>query len=240
MPGPRTEPTYTTIFSRTARLVPGTISIALLRVLFERRRSRASEANEGLAASSAFLVPAGDLIMGRWVDRPIDPYAAMFIPDVLREAVTNSLGAKPEVVYQRARPIAEPDVSGARSKTRIVAVASALAAIAAAFSSDRRARRAVRVFAGVVLGGLGILLLFGALASTLPELQRNELLLVFFPVDFTLVSRNRRLLSSYTTMRLVVLALVAALKIFGVLLQPLWSFWILSVGLLAAARASVR
>jgi hypothetical protein len=197
-------------------------------------------ANEGLGASSALLVPAGDFIMGRWVDRPIDPYAAMFVPEVLREAVASSLGAQAEVVYQRSRPISEPDVSGARSRTRIVSIAIALAAMAAAVFGARRPRRAVRIFGGTVLGGLGALLLFGALASTLPELRRNELLLLFFPLDFTLISRSRRLLSSYTTMRLVVLALVAALKIFGVLLQPLWTFWILSFGLLAAARASVR
>jgi hypothetical protein len=218
------------------RAVSGALRKARLPILGSFR----DYANEGLAARSALLVPAADLIMGRWVDRPIDPYAAMFIPDVLREAVATAFGAKPEIVYRREGPMAGPDVSGARSRTRIVAIAIALAALAAALLGGPRLGRLVRIFGSVVLGGLGVLLLFGALASTLPELQRNELLLVFFPLDVSLLSRHRGFLSSYSTMRLLVLALVAVLKLLGVLLQPLWTFWILSFGLLAAARASVR
>jgi hypothetical protein len=197
-------------------------------------------ATEGLAASSTFLVPAGDLVMGRWVDRPIDPYAAMFIPDVLREAVATALGVKPEIVYERRRPMAPPDVRGARARTWIASIAIALGAMGGALFGGPRVRRLVRVIGGLVLGGLGALLLFAALASTLPELQRNELLLVLFPFDFFLLSRSRKLLSSYSTMRLLALALVATLRILGVLRQPLWPFWILSVGVLAAVRASAR
>ena len=55
-------------------------------------------AAEGLSRASPLLVPASDFLMGRWVDRPIDAYAAMFLPDVLRDGVAAALSASPEIV----------------------------------------------------------------------------------------------------------------------------------------------
>jgi hypothetical protein len=85
-----------------------------------------------------------------------------------------------------------------------------------------------------------VLLAFAAAVPALPELQRNELLLVFFPLDFFLGSRNLRFVTNYATMRLALLALVAVLAVLGALLQPLWPFWILSAGIVGAIRLSVR
>lgn len=189
---------------------------------------------EGLASASLALVPAGDFIMGRWVDRRIDAYEAMFIPRVLREGVEKALGVSPEIVYQRSRPLPPVSIGSGLALTWVAFVTLVLVVGAARlFGSSPWPRRIV----GPLLGTLGLVLLFAAVVSALPELRRNELLLVFFPLDFLLLARNRAFLRSYSTMRLGALVLVALLKLAGVLLQPLWPFWFLSAGLIGAVRA---
>jgi hypothetical protein len=196
-------------------------------------------AAEGLSHASPLLVPASDFLMGRWVDRSIDAYAAMFIPDVLRDGVEAALGAPPEVVYERSGPTTPSRVRSARA-----AFLAASILVAAAFFVPLlfgpRVRGFARKLGGTLLGSVGALLLVAALVSVLPELRRNELLLVFFPLDFFLRSSNRAFVESYSTMRLLVLALVAVLRGLGVLMQPLWPFWIVSAAILASIRLSSR
>jgi hypothetical protein len=212
---------------------------ALRRVSLEGIRTYREYANEGFAGASWLLIPASDFVMGRWTDRPIDAYAAMFIPDVLRQGVETALGVAPELVYERVRPLPSADIGVARRRTWMVfAVVIALIAAALRLGPPRLGRFAAKL-AGIVLGGLGLVLLAAMLLSPLPELRRHELLLVFFPMDLLLASRRRGLVSAYATMRLGILVLLAALKAAGVLLQPLWPFWFLSLGLLGAVRASV-
>jgi hypothetical protein len=103
-----------------------------------------------------------------------------------------------------------------------------------------RVRRFSRKLGGTLLGSLGALLLVAALASVLPELRRNELLLVFFPLDFFLRSSNRAFVLSYSTMRLLVLALVAVLRGASILIQPLWPFWLVAASILVSIRISSR
>jgi hypothetical protein len=173
------------------------------------------------------------------VDRPIDAYAAMFIPDVLREGVETALGSSPEIVYERSGPAFPPRVG----RTRAAFFAASILAAAAFFGSlffGPRVRGFARKLGGTLLGAVGALLLVAALVSVLPELRRNELLLVFFPLDFFLRSSNRAFVESYSTMRLLVLALVAVLRGIGVLMQPLWPFWILSAAILASIRLQSR
>jgi hypothetical protein len=121
-------------------------------------------------------------------------------------------------------------------------VASIFVALAS-FSSllfGPRVRRVSRKLGGTLLGSLGALLLVAALVSVLPELRRNELLLVFFPLDFFLQSSNRAFVASYSTMRLLVLAVVAVLRGLGILIQPLWPFWLVSAAILGSIRISSR
>jgi hypothetical protein len=212
---------------------------ALRRVRLEGIRTYREYANEGFAGASWLLIPASDFVLGRWTDRPIDAYAAMFIPEVLRRGVETALGVAPELVYQRVRPLPSADIGEARRRTSI-AFGAVMALFAAALRlGTPRLGRFAATLAGVVLGGLGLVLLAAMLLSPLPELRRHELLLVFFPMDLLLASRRRGLVSAYSTMRVLILALLAALKAAGVLLQPLWPFWFLSIGLLGAVRASV-
>jgi hypothetical protein len=208
------------------------------------RRARISETGtfrsygtEGLSRASMLLVPAGDFLMGRWVDRPIDAYAAMFIPEVLRGAVETVFNAAPETVYARTGP--EPPT---RVKSgRLALLAGALFAAAAFLGSiflGPKTQRVFRKIGAIVLGSLGAILLTAAVVSVLPELRRNELLLVFFPLDFVLASSNRAFVSSYSTMRLAVLALVAVLRAAGLLLQPLWPFWLAAAAIVLSIRVS--
>jgi hypothetical protein len=196
-------------------------------------------AAEGLSHASPLLVPASDFLMGRWVDRPIDAYAAMFIPDVLREGVETALGSSSEIVYQRAGPASPSRVRPARTAFLAASILVAAAFFASLFFGPR-VRGFARKLGGTLLGAVGAALLVAAVVSVLPELRRNELLVVFFPLDFFLRSSNRAFVESYSTMRLLVLALVAVLRGFGVLVQPLWPFWIVSAAILASIRLSSR
>jgi hypothetical protein len=196
-------------------------------------------ANEGLSRASALLAPAGDFLMGRWVDRPIDAFAAMFIPDVLRDAVAKTLGAPAVTVYARTGPEQPSRVKAGRLTLFIFAIVVAAAFLGSILMGPEPQRFFLKI-GGALLGILGTLLLAAALVSVLPELRRNELLLVFFPLDFLLMSSNRAFVASYSTMRLAVLALVAVLRALGVLLQPLWPFWIAAAAILVSIRLSTR
>jgi hypothetical protein len=196
-------------------------------------------AAEGLSRASPLLVPAGDFLMGRWVDRPIDAYAAMFIPDVLRDGVAAALGASPEMVFERSGPTFPSRAKSARTAFFVASIFVALASFSSLLFGPR-VRRVSRKLGGTLLGSLGALLLVAALVSVLPELRRNELLLVFFPLDFFLQSSNRAFVASYSTMRLLVLALVAVLRGLGILMQPLWPFWLVSAAILGSIRISSR
>jgi Domain of unknown function (DUF4105) len=208
---------------------------ALRSVRLQHRETFRDYALEGLSSASLALVPASDFIIGRWADRKIDAYQAMFIPDVLRDGVEKALGVAPEIVYERTRPLPRASVASGRAVTWAAFVLVVLAVGAAGrFLQSSWPRRVT----GLVLGGLGLVLLFAAVVSALPELQRNELLVVFFPLDFVLLSPNRTFVRSYSTMRLGALGVVGLLKLLGVLLQPLWPFWLLSAGLVGAVRAS--
>jgi hypothetical protein len=180
-------------------------------------------AREGLASSHWSLVPAGDLILGRWVDQNIDPFAAMFIPEVLAEAVQAELGVAPETVYERQAPLAVGGVNDALFRFWIfIAVVGALAWITG---------WGRLVAAGVVVM-LGIIVWAGALVSPWPELRINELSLVFVPFDVFLLRRtmSRR----YAKVRLVMLAAVALLAAIGVFVQPLWPYWVLATTTVAS------
>jgi hypothetical protein len=196
-------------------------------------------AAEGLSRASPLLVPASDFLMGRWIDRPIDAYAAMFLPDVLRTGVEQALGASPELVYERSVPAIVPRMKAARAGSLAASLVVAVAFLGS-LALGPKARRVFRKLGALLLGSLGAVLLLAGFVSVLPELRRNELLLVFFPLDFFLQSSNRAFVASYSTMRLVVLALVAVLRGLGVLIQPLWPFWLVSAAILLSIRLSSR
>ncbi len=209
----------------------------LRRARLPERRTYRDYGTEGLSRASALLVPAGDFLMGRWVDRPIDAYAAMFIPDVLRDSVASTLDAAPVTVYERTGPEFPYRVQSGRLAILVAAILVA-GVFLGSLLFDPKKQRVLRRLGAAILGTLGTLLLAAALVSVLPELRRNELLLVFFPLDFLMMSANRAFVASYSTMRIVVLVLVAVLRILGILLQPLWPFWLIAAAIVVSIRIS--
>ena len=108
-------------------------------------------AREGLAGAHWALVPAGDLVLGRWVDQEIDAFEAMFIPRVLRAAVEERFDARPEVVYERAAPLDPEGVSGVLDA--LLARRPSAVACRLALAPRRRSRRTHRRgFGNVDLG----------------------------------------------------------------------------------------
>jgi hypothetical protein len=142
-------------------------------------------------------------------------------------------------VYERSGPTFPSRVKSVRAAFFVASILVAIAFFVSLFLGLRM-RRFFQKLGGTLLGGLGALLLVAALISVLPELRRNELLLVFFPLDFFLRSSNRAFVASYSTMRLLVLALVAVLRGASVLLQPLWPFWLVAAAILLSIRISSR
>jgi len=180
-------------------------------------------AREGLAGAHWALVPAGDLVLGRWVDQELDAFEAMFIPRVLRAAVEKRFDAPPEVVYERAAPLETASVSGILTGFWLVVLVLSLAAWLS------RKGAALAVFIVTVLGTL---IWAGAVVSPWPELRFNELALILFPADLWLL--RRRVSTSYAKARLTMLGAVAVLAAAGIFVQPLWPFWVLATAAVGA------
>lgn len=188
-------------------------------------------------AGNAGLLALAELLMGRVADARPTLWEAMFHPDVLRLQVWKRLGARPEAAYQRRKPLASGSLAAGRWVLLGLAAGLGVVVTAGALSGRRWARRVGLVAAGLCLGALALLLDGLALLSTMRELTRNELLLVFWPTDLALVALDGRWLRGYLLVRLGALALVALAALVGVLVQPLWAplaIVALPVGALAA------
>jgi hypothetical protein len=194
----------------------------------------------GLASFHWTLVLATDWIMGRWVDGPIGSYEAMFLPRKLRDAVEQRLDTGPTIVYERRAPLEPPDVTGVRATFWVVVTVFVfLVGIGTVLGPPLVSRRVQRL-AALALALPGLLLLFAAAVSGLPELRVNELLLVLVPLDLLFFSTRARLVRFYASLRLLELIAVALLLFTGTLVQPLWPFWLLAFGVIAAVALKTR
>ncbi len=179
-------------------------------------------AMDGFSSSVALLV-GNEILLGSSADVRPTVWAAMFLPDVLRDAIEKNLHAPPEVVNVRQAALPTGDPMAGR--WALFGCAAVLAAVAGAAALSRRSwmLRGARFVVALVIG-LGALLLDAlAILSVLPELRQNELLLVLLPTDLALPFLRGRWLRRYLVARLALLALVAALALAGVLVQPLWA-----------------
>ncbi len=169
---------------------------------------------EGLAGSDALLV-AGELLLGRPLDREPTRWQAMFLPAVLRSEVTRALGAPPVALHQR--PDAPPSGSPFAGRRLIAVAALALAAL----SAPRITRRFALVVGSVTAGLAAALVWTLSLASSLPELSQNHLLAVLLPTDLALpfLSAPRRVL--YARVRLAMALAASAASALGLSPQPL-------------------
>jgi hypothetical protein len=188
-------------------------------------------------ASAPGLLVASELFLGRVADRQPTIWEAMFLPEVLREEVSRRLGVAAEVIYQRRGPAPAGDPSTGMRLLTWLALALALLTAAAHAPRRRSLRRAALVLSGVTLGLLAAGVDFLAIASTLPELTHNELLLVLLPTDLLLVFLDGRRLRVYLVARLGLLLVVSLAGALGLLAQPLLAPVALVAGALAPALA---
>ena len=185
---------------------------------------------------SIWLLAGMELLVGRAVDREVTVWEAMFLPHVLRAEVTRAFGAEPELIYRRQGPV--PVLSPLAGRNATLAAALLLTLIVAAGAAAGRPwfDRALGL-AGLVVGLAGLLAAVVAAIALLPELRRNEVLLVCLPTDLALLAVRGRAREVYVGARLVLAALVALGLLAGALRQPMWPAFALATGPLLVAFA---
>jgi hypothetical protein len=145
------------------------------------------------------------------------------------------------IVYERESPLPSTDAQAARRWTWFLVIGFSAITSATIVWGSTRIAAAARAFVGVTLGSLGILLLFMAIASPVPEIRYNENLLVFLATDLLMVTGRRNLIVWNARLRVVGLGLIAVLALGGVLIQPLWPFWCAAFApLVAVASVEAR
>jgi hypothetical protein len=174
-------------------------------------------------SSSVPLLVGNELLLGASADVQPTIWAAMFLPDVMRDSIERNLGSKPEVVNVRRAAIPSGNPKGGRWALFAFAGIMAVIAAAGALSNRRWARRLSLVLIGLVSGLLALVLFGLAILSVLPELRKNELLFVLLPLDFAIMFLGGKKLRWYLTVRFVQLVLVSLLALVGILVQPLWT-----------------
>lgn len=191
-------------------------------------------------ATSLPLIALSELLIGRAVDRYPTVWEAMFLPDVFRTELERHLGARPEVVHARRAPLRAGSLGAGLFAITGAGLVLGGAVAGALGRGGHATRRAAVVGVGLTLGLLAVVLDALALASTLPELRANELLLVFFPTDLALVALGPARRKAYARVRLALLLPVALLAAGGVLIQPIWAPLSLVFSLLAPIALGER
>jgi len=171
-------------------------------------------------AEETWLIAISDYVMGPYGDIHPTFWQAMFLPRKLRAAVTEKLGVKPKVLYQRKGPSFPHSGSSGRGWTLLFSLLLALPAIATRLL--RRRQKLGLAISGSLLGFLGFMLWLVAIVSPLNELRWNEALFLFVPTDFALpfLSMERR--RKYARVRLGMVVLSSLLLVIHVFKQPLW------------------
>ncbi len=173
----------------------------------------------GFAETPALLI-ASDYVLGRIGDEEPTLYEAMFLPAVLREVVTERMGAEPVVVYERKGP--EP--SREPSQVRLYMLLFGLVLVLPVWIGWKR-KVLSPIFVLPVLSYLslvGILLWSLAILSPLPMARYNEALLLFVPFDLGLLALPERGRQRYCQVRVGLALLATIAATIGLLNQPLW------------------
>jgi hypothetical protein len=152
--------------------------------------------------------------------------------------VARKLGAPPELIYRRQGPL--PSLSPRAGQRAVLAGAMMLTLIVVAgAAAGRRWFRLAMGLVGLVIGLIGVLIAATAAVALLPELRRNEVLLVCLPLDLALLFLRGRGLAVYLAARVALAAVVAVALLAGILRQPMWAAWCLATGPMLAGLVSV-
>jgi hypothetical protein len=179
--------------------------------------------------SSPLLLAGTSLLLGRRADRVPTPRERLFLPAALREQVRSRFGVEPEVLHERRAPL--PGGAPAAGRWALGIAGLALGLLAA---GGRRSRAAV--LAAVPAGLVALVPWVLAVASPLPELRWNEVLLVLWPTDLALPLLPAGARRRYLDLRLAALALLLLARVAGVLVQPLAAPVLLVLPALVALR----
>ncbi|MCB9554909.1 MAG: DUF4105 domain-containing protein [Deltaproteobacteria bacterium] len=185
----------------------------------------------GFAGQTGILLLA-ELLLGRRVDRQLDAYRAMFLPELLTSGLqqANLLGSG-QILLPASAPAPSGDpLAGLKLLWSVATVLSVGCLLQLLFGrAARRGLAPLRALAFLCFGLLALLLWSLACYTTLPELRFNELVLLFWPTDLLLVgnalrSRARRFVARpwstrYCWLRLASIALIGCGQLSGLLVQ---------------------
>jgi hypothetical protein len=216
-------------------------------------RELAREGFHGLQSSWIPLIIT-DISMGRVSDAVPNYWERMFLPDYMREAVTELWGIEPMVLYQRQGPFAVKEIEKTLADGGLTPEKKAqlqnrldelhdepsgrlyIAFLAFLLTSPvwltrllgrfQRIGLAIAVIPPVLLGTI---YWFLAIVSPLPYVRWNETCLCLLPFDLALLFLSGERQKKYARYRVIMLALIAALLLINVLKAPIWTVWLWAV-----------
>lgn len=163
------------------------------------------------------------------------PWQAMLLPAVLRDGVSERLGARPEVVAEHVGAVLPASPSAGRGAVVVLAIALAGAARAAI----RRGRSKLAFAAvGATLGLLALAIDAFAAFTKWPEIAHNWTLLVLWPTDLALPFLRDTTRRRYLLARLGAVGIVALLALFGLVAQAIAASLLLAALPLATLLAT--
>lgn len=206
--------------------VPTTLPQTTLREYFEEGHS----GHIGILTAMAIYLGEGN-------DHVPTAWEAMLLPAVLRDAVTERFGVKPEQLSERMAVVLP--TSRALGKIALFVGSFLLFGVVRLCARKNRVRLALGIV-GTVFGLLAVSLdLFSVLVKW-TEISHNWALLLFFPVDFALPWLKGKALPAYLKARIAGAVLMAVLEVANVAHQPMLPLVALvilpCVGLLGALK----
>jgi hypothetical protein len=179
-----------------------------------RFRDLAEEGHTGHAGELLLMA----ITLGAPNERLPTSWEAMFLPRILKEAVTERFDAQPERVEERLWT----NLPASRAAGRVLLFVIAFALVFAVRLLGWRGRpRAARFLVGGVLGTLGTIAWAASALVVWPEIQRNWALLLLFPFDFAIPFLAPRKLAIYGKVRITMAVALAVLELAGVVSQPM-------------------
>ena len=147
-------------------------------------------------------------------------YERMGVPDVLRDGVTQALGAPPVLLRERQSVELPTSPHAGRVAMLVLGVAFAFA-IFRTRARPLPARRGVLQAITALFALLGVVIVALALSARFPEVSRNWNLLVFLPFDAALPWLSETRARAYLLARLGILVALALLSAASIVAQPL-------------------
>lgn len=191
------------------------------------KRTTRSLAEEGFSGR-VLLLAAMNLFVGSAADELPSAWERAFLPLELRDLLTETLGAKPEVVYQQTWSPLPTSVHAGRGLLAVLGLLLAGLVLVAARKGGVFKTVSHHVV-GIVLALPGILGLGLRFYSSYPEFSSSWAPLLLLPTDLCLGFLTERARMRYVAARLGVVFLLTVFSMVGFIAQPL--LW---VGLFAA------